>query len=56
MERTDAKDTARQIPSLNETSKTGLSGEQESTGEDSGRDRIQPVVLRRISRACLSHT
>lgn len=48
---TDAKNTARQISSLNETSKAGLGGEQESTGEHRSRDRIQPVVLRWVSRA-----
>lgn len=48
---TDAKNTAHQISSLNETSKAGLGSEQESTSEDSSRDRIQPVILRWISGA-----
>ena len=52
---TDAEDAARQIPSLDETSKTGLGSEQESTSKDSSRDRIQPVILRWVSGAYIYH-
>ena len=52
--RTDAKNTARQVSSLNKASKAGLGSKQESTSEDSSRDRIQPVVLRRVSGAYTS--
>ena len=52
---TDAKDAARQISSLNETSKACLGGKQEPPSEDGSRDRIQPVILRWISGAYMYH-
>ena len=45
------KDITDQIHSLDETRKPGLGSKQESTGEDSSRDRIWPANRTNISGA-----